>query len=355
MKHILPAAVAVLGALLTSCATPRQAKPITFRVGDVPPPLAGTNWIKGEPVTSFEPGKIYIIECWATWCGPCVEAIPHVTKIQADYAKDGVIVIGQNVWEDDPSKTEPFVKKMDKKMEYRVVLDDMSAGEPGKMAATWLEAAGEYGIPCSFLIGRDGKLVWVGHPMGLEPVLKRVIAGTFDPQQLAAEQLVVEQFQQDVQSALGHRQWDKALTMLEDFAKREPESPLLEHFDRMRFDVLLEKQDYDAAYRIGAKLAVQFQDEAGALNNVAWTIVDKPGLAKRDLDLAEKMAVRAVELTQRDDANIIDTLARVHFEKGRLAQAIELETEAVGKAEGKQKKDFQVTLDRYKKAKSPTR
>src|SRR6476619_6221745 len=37
-------------------------------IGNVAPEYKPTAWIQGEPVTAYEKGKVYIIECWATWC-----------------------------------------------------------------------------------------------------------------------------------------------------------------------------------------------------------------------------------------------------------------------------------------------
>jgi len=75
-------------------------------------------------------------------------------------------------------------------------------------------------------------------------------------------------------------------------------------------------------------------------------------LEKRDLDLADKFASRAVELTERKDASVLDTLARAKFEKGDLDKAIEIETEALSKADTDSRADVRETLDKYKKAKT---
>ena len=48
-------------------------------------PLAAAKWIQGEAPKSFESGKIYMFECWATWCGPCIAAIPHVNALHKKY------------------------------------------------------------------------------------------------------------------------------------------------------------------------------------------------------------------------------------------------------------------------------
>lgn len=48
-------------------------------VGDTPPPLSVDEWIKGEPVTGFEPGRVYLVEFWGTWWGPlCQEHPPFI-------------------------------------------------------------------------------------------------------------------------------------------------------------------------------------------------------------------------------------------------------------------------------------
>ena len=99
-------------------------------------------------------------------------------------------------------------------------------------------------------------------------------------------------------------------------------------------------------------LMAGINDSAQALNEIAWIIVDAPGLEKRDLALCEKLATRAVELTDRKDGAILDTLARVHFEKGNIDKAIELQTEAVAKAQPEMKAEIEKTLAQYKEARA---
>src|SRR5688572_31071660 len=149
-------AVALTGAVALPAAA-QEEKSATLKAGDPAPPLAVSKWVKGEPVKQLEKGKVYVIECWATWCGPCIQAIPHVTELQKKYKDKDLIVIGMNVWENDVAAVEPFVKKMGAKMDYRVATDLVPEGaESGKMADTWMKAAGRNGIPCSFIVDREG-------------------------------------------------------------------------------------------------------------------------------------------------------------------------------------------------------
>ena len=108
-------------------------------------------------------------------------SIPHLNEIYTKYKDKGLVVIGQNCWERDETKVAPFVKSMGKNMTYRVALDDKQGSEQGKMADTWMAAAGRRGIPSAFLVDKKGNIAWIGHPMELkEEVIDAVLAGTYD-------------------------------------------------------------------------------------------------------------------------------------------------------------------------------
>jgi thiol-disulfide isomerase/thioredoxin len=158
------------------------APPVYLKIGDPAPAIQSAQWIKGTPVKAFDKGKLYAVEFWATWCGPCKENIPHVTELAKAY-KGKVTVLGIDIWEaqkagggDTLPKVKAFVKKQGAKMDYRVAAD----GPDGRIAETWMKAAGEGGIPCAFVVDREGRVAWIGHPSALEGVLKEELAGTYD-------------------------------------------------------------------------------------------------------------------------------------------------------------------------------
>ena len=49
--------------------------------------------IKGAEVKALAPGKVHVVEFWATWCGPCIGSMPHLTQLQK--SNPDVTVIGE--------------------------------------------------------------------------------------------------------------------------------------------------------------------------------------------------------------------------------------------------------------------
>lgn len=157
-------------------ATPKAGK---LAVGDKAPEFKVEKFVKGKEVTGFEKGHFYVVEFWATWCGPCKEQFPHMSAMQKEYEKKNVTFIGVNVWEDKTydagtlTKVEKFVKDQGDKMSYTVAYD----GKEKHMDKAWMQAAGREGIPSAFLVDGDGKIAWIGHPGELEPVLAKAVGG----------------------------------------------------------------------------------------------------------------------------------------------------------------------------------
>ncbi|MFA5849237.1 MAG: TlpA disulfide reductase family protein [Bacteroidales bacterium] len=159
-----------------------QTSAITLRIGDPAPELKVT-WLKGTPVDSIAKDKIYVVEFWATWCGPCKAAMPHLSELAKQY-EGKVTFIGVDVWEKgSESKTydtftpmlKEFVASMGDKMAYNIAMDNNDM----HMANKWMKASGQGGIPATFLI-KDGKIIWMGHPIKLDKILEEVLAGTYD-------------------------------------------------------------------------------------------------------------------------------------------------------------------------------
>ena len=144
-------------------------------LGDPAKPLDIKEWVKGGPVNlSDGKGKtIYVVEFWATWCPPCRTSIPHLTEMQKKFKDKGVVFIGVTAEKSDVVKK--FVEKMGDKMDYNVAIDG------GKTSEGYMEAFGIEGIPHAFIVDKEGKIAWQGHPMdGLDKVLDQMIEGKYD-------------------------------------------------------------------------------------------------------------------------------------------------------------------------------
>lgn len=234
---------AALFLALSATAAPGQKQ------GDsvTPESLGKLEWVKGEAPASWEPGKVYILECWATWCGPCIAAIPHVDALYDKYQEKGLRVIGVNVWEDGKDKVAEFVKTKGDGMSYPVAY----TGKGGAFEKEWLEPAGVRGIPHAFIV-KDGKVVLTSHPAQLsEEVIEGLLAGG-DAQSKALETIKVKQeAQQKVGQAF--QEFRKA-TAAKDIAGMEkalgelgtldPGSPNLA---ALKVEVSIAKQDWSAA------------------------------------------------------------------------------------------------------------
>jgi len=310
-------AVALLAlVVLVHAAQEESSNPVAGRPGAPAAPLTGLQWIKGGPV-QLKKGSVYVVEFWATWCPPCRTSIPHLTEIQRQFKDRGVTIIG--ISDETADIVKPFVAQMDeqKKMEYTVAIDP-----GGQVYKGYMEAFGVGGIPHAFIVGRDGNLLWHGHPMaGMDGVLKEVVSDQFDPVAFVAKEA----------------------------ARQEERTRMIQRYKDYFAKTITDSEEARAT---GQKLVAESSD-ADMLNSLSWTILTRVAQESRDLELAREAAAKAVKLTEEKDPSILDTYALALYELGKnyVAQAVALQKKAVELTDNAQAKEsLTKALQRYEAA-----
>ncbi len=276
-------------------------------LGMAAPPLKIDQWIKGKAVDLKE-GKdknIYVVEFWATWCGPCRTSIPHLTEMQKKFKDQNVIFIG--VSDETADKVKPFVEKMGEKMDYVVALD-----QNGKTGAAYMGAFGINGIPHSFVVDKTGAIAWHGHPMsGLDKVIDQLLAGKFD----------LESFKRTSRMEGSMQQY---YTLVTTFARS------------------------NKAWELGEQIVTDAAKDPEALNELAWLILTDKKIKTRDLDLALRAAKLAFTGSEGKHPTIADTYALALFENGKAADAVRIQKQAIQIAkDDEQKARFAENLKHY--------
>lgn len=325
-----------------------------LNIGDPAPPLTVQKWVKGQPADRLTKGKVYVVEFWATWCGPCKENIPRLTDLAKKYAGQATIA-GIDIWErTDAGDTKyadrvaAFVKSQGTRMDYLVGMDDAKA----TIANAWMKAAGEGGIPMSFVIGRDGHIAWMGHVDGLEAVLPKVLDGTFDVAAARRQRTLQVEVFQPVRSAMEGKEYDKALRLIEAKVAKQPE--LARYFEYDKYSALAHT-DLAKAKEMGEGILKVANGEIGAYQMMGSVYASQSDLSpeayRYGMGLIEEALVKkdreylflsmagAVSMFQKDKVKALDYAKRAvaAAEKDPHAPApfIEMLRRNVAKYEGK--------------------
>ena len=103
--------------------------------------------LEGEEVTLTSlKGKVVLLDFWATWCGPCREAIPHLVALHKRYQEKGLVVIGMSADKGEGDVVRRFVQSMDIPYPIMIAPEDVMRGY------------GVTALPTTVFIDREGRI-----------------------------------------------------------------------------------------------------------------------------------------------------------------------------------------------------
>ncbi len=320
----MPSLVAV-AISLSAVAGIAQSAAASPAIGDKAPKVVAEKWYTTKPPAL--PGEegadkhVFIVEFWATWCGPCLKSIPHLGELQKKHGKDGLIVIGMS--NEEAGDIEPFLKdKM--KMEYHVGGD--------KDMATWEKYMDDIpGIPHAYVVDRNNVVVWTGNPLdtrALDHVVEQVLAGKFDLEAAKNTAEAEKKFQEgmeELRAVLATRDADKSFAIVEKLLAVQPprlhaymiKRSLLEEFDR--------EKEIPALEEVIERTFKNSEEDLRKLVEIEYN----RNPAERNAGLLFRSVVRLNELTKGRDATDLAMLAQIQSEMGMLDEAIKNQEQAV--------------------------
>ena len=338
---------AVLGCVVASTLCQSTQRAVGLRVGDWAPPLRVGAWSQGRAVDAFQEGHVYVVEFFSTTCGPCIAAMPQLSALQKQYPD--VAVVGVDV-KDEDSNVAPFLQRAGRRLTYRVALDDKREVNEGWMATHWLDAAGQRGVPATFVIDQHRRIAWIGHPSDLAPVLTRVVNRTFD---IAATEAQRVQFEKELQRADDCKSAGDLTGVADalDAMSRLDQGMYANCADYERSRLFLETSLESVGVAAGRRYLAAANTETAsiALHALALSIARAKTPSNAALTLADDLLDRALALRDYSQAMLWDTKAKIAMAGGDRAAAVRAQQRAVDAVdENDDRQAYQAALDFYR-------
>ncbi len=321
----------------------------SLKIGSKAPPLNFSDWIKGDALEKGKTaGKVVFMECWATWCGPCIQSIPHLTGLQQKYGKDGLVVIGAASpgRGESLSKVKRFIKQRGAAIAYTIAWD-----KTGDVTDAYMRGVGAMGIPYAFLIDRDGTLVWHGHPSdpAADLVIADVVAGTYDVDSAVRREKIAPMFAR-MRLTASREDWGGFKSAVEEALKLDPSNN--DVLGALVYVYMSDTPVSDDMINMIEQHARDNGDRTDVQFAIARSLLGIPELDKRRPGLALQAAAKAYRSATPPGFQIIAAYARAMFEIGMVDKAIELQKSAVESANGDaDKTGLKSVLDYYKACK----
>lgn len=351
-------------ALLAVTRAPATAENLT--VGSPAPPLDLEHWIQDgngffKPVTEFEKDKVYVVEFWATWCGPCISSMPHLAELQNKYRGRGVQII--SISDETLDEVEDLMNKQHPqagKPFSEVTASYCLTTDPDRSAhKSYMEASKQRGIPTSFIVGKTSQIEWIGHPMEMDEPLESVVTDKWDREAFAKKQQAKANFEaaMDKLSMLaGAGKFDDAKKLVNEeiaAAKKNEIPELVLQWTDIKYGLNISTGNVDeetvAYYRDHIK---ELGDEPIALGRFGYQLY---GAYQQGGDLGPLPGhvIKAIEEKLGDAPKdavpfLQNTIAQLYAADKQYAKAAEAQQKSIDAATGRQKSRLQPFLEEMK-------
>ena len=163
-------------------------------------------------------------------------------------------------------------KTWDEVLSYRIAIDNQA-----KTNEAYMRAAGQGGIPCAFIVGKEGFVEWIGHPAAMDEPLANIVDGTWDRAAALAEREKKKQleeamasFDRKMSELMAAEDYSGAVAAIEDFSKLNPD--MADQLLMARATILGKagrREDQVSAFQ---EIIKKSPENPRLLNAIAWQI-----------------------------------------------------------------------------------